>query len=63
MKLTTWTLKQLFEAMQNDLQMCQTIDEKINVETICKREMLQFVASLNRKLTPGEQSILDYIRS
>ena len=57
--LEAWTVKQLKEAMDKDLQKCNTELERDLCRIICTKEMREFAKGLTRKLTPGEQSILD----
>lgn len=58
MKLKAWTIKQLYEAMNEDLKLCNTELERSMCKTICKKEMREFANKLTRKLTPVEQAIL-----
>ena len=61
MKLEAWTIKQLHEAMLNDLQQCHTQLERSMCATIGKKEIREFASKLERKLTPMEQVILESI--
>lgn len=54
-----WTIKQLKQKMDEDLLYCETEIERASCQGIWKRAMVRFAATLTRKLTPGEQSILD----
>jgi len=58
-KLEPWSLRQLEEVMQRDLQMCHTEDERIMCRAICGREIRKYAEQFarNRKLTPGEIAI------
>lgn len=57
--MNDWTVKQLKLKMDEDLNNCHTDLERQMCRTICTKEMREFAESLTRKLTPGEQSILD----
>jgi hypothetical protein len=54
-----WTIKQLNDAMQNDLMACQTDFERSMVKAICGKEIREKAIewSKTRKLTPGEVAI------
>jgi hypothetical protein len=54
-----WTVKQLYEAMQRDIQSCQSPFEVSMVKAICGKEIREFAQSLAavRKLTPAELAI------
>jgi hypothetical protein len=57
--MQAWTIKQLYEAMTNDLAKCQTTHEQIMVKAICGKEIREksIEWSKTRKLTPIEVSI------
>jgi hypothetical protein len=57
--MQAWTIKQLYEAMNNDLTKCQTTHERIMVKAICGKEIREKAIewSKTRKLTPIEVSI------
>lgn len=57
--MQAWTIKQLYEAMNNDLTKCQTNHERIMVKAICGKEIREKAIewSKTRKLTPIEVSI------
>lgn len=57
--LKPWTVGQLVEGMKRDLAQCQTEFERINCRALCRMEIKDFVKNITRKLTPGEQAILD----
>ncbi len=61
--MKAWNLKQLYEAMQNDLLMCHTQLERTMCVTICRKEikLLAERVQKERKLTPIEQAILNNI--
>lgn len=59
-----WTIKQLYLKMTEELSNSNlTKHERIMIETICKKEIREKAKEWRavRKLTPGEQSILDSI--
>jgi len=58
-KLTPWTIKQLKEAMLNDLAMCQTEHERIMCKAINGRHIREMAIewAKKRKLTPSEVAI------
>lgn len=57
--MNAWTIKQLYEAMQNDLAMCQTNHERIMVKAIGGKEIRERAIewAKQRKLTPMEVAI------
>lgn len=57
--LTPWTVKQLEEALQRDLGMCQTQHERIMVKAIGGKEIREKAQEWAkvRKLTPAEVAI------
>ena len=59
-KLTAWTVKQLWEALQNDLAQCRTETERTCCLAIGKKEIRQKAADFEtrRKLTPVEVAIV-----
>ncbi len=59
-----WTITQLYLGMKEELSNPNhTKHERIMIETICKKEIREKAVEWQqkRKLTPGEQSILDNI--
>lgn len=58
-KMTPWTIKQLHDALQNDLNSCNTAHEKIMVKAIGGKEIREKAVefAMNRKLTPCEIAI------
>lgn len=52
----SWTIKQLKEALDRDLSMCQTSHERIMVKAICGKEIREraYEWAKLRKLTPME---------
>ena len=54
-----WNIKQLYEAMQNDLQACHTAFERGMVKAVCGKEIREKAVefSKTRKLTPMEVAI------
>lgn len=58
-KLAPWTIKQLEEALQNDLVQCQTEHEKAMVKAIGGKEIREKAREWAkvRKLTPIEVAI------
>ena len=65
MGVKAWTVKQLFTAMLTDMTKCTTEFEKINCLTICTEEIRTCADkwSRQRKLTPGEISILSRVNN
>lgn len=59
MKLTAWTIKQLEEALTEDLTKCHTEHERIMVKAIGGREIREKAEEWAkvRKLTPFEVAI------
>ncbi len=57
--MQSWTIKQLYEAMEQDLNKCQTSHERIMVKAICGKEIREkaYEWVKERKLTPIEVSI------
>jgi hypothetical protein len=64
-KLKPWNLKQLYEAHLRDLEDCCAEHEKMMCKTLNFKEMREKALEIKRvrKLTPGEQSILDTINN
>jgi len=62
-KIKPWNIKQLYNAMQSDLNSCQTDFERSMVKTICKKEIKEKANDFKkiRKLTPIEMAILETI--
>ena len=60
--MDAWNIKQLYGAMQDDLLKCNTQLERTMCITLCTKEIRDFASKLDRKLTPGEQSILDSLQ-
>ena len=62
-KLTPWNIKQLYNAMMEDLNSCQTDLERSRVQTICKKEIREKAKEFKktRNLTPVEIAILETI--
>lgn len=62
-KLKPWNIKQLYKAMESDLNSCQTDFEKSMVKTICKKEIREKAKEFKkiRKLTPVEMAIMETI--
>ena len=62
-KLTPWNIKQLYNAMMEDLNSCQTDLERSMVKTICKKEIREKAKEFKktRNLTPVEIAILETI--
>lgn len=60
MRLKPWSIKQLYEAMQEDLTKCHTQLERSMCLTLCKKEIREKAAEFRRtrKLTPMEEAIL-----
>lgn len=60
MKLTPWTLKQLYTEYLKDIELCQTQHERMLCRTICRKEINKLADKIKkeRKLTPGEVSVL-----
>lgn len=58
-ELTPWTIKQLEDALQHDLIMCQTEHERIMVKAIGGKEIREKAQAWARvrKLTPAEVAI------
>lgn len=58
-QLKPWTIKQLEDALQNDLTMCHTELERTMVKTIAGKEIREKAIewSKQRKLTPVEVAI------
>lgn len=54
-----WSIKQLYEAMQRDLQMCQTNFERINCKAVCGKEIRETAErfAVTRRLTTIEIEI------
>jgi hypothetical protein len=59
MKLKACTLKQLHDAMLQDMQSCQTALERSMCEAFTRIEMKELKQSLTRKLTPCEVVICE----
>ena len=59
MQTSNWTIKQLKEALDRDLTMCQTSHERIMVKAICGKEIREKAIqwAKERKLTPMEVAI------
>jgi hypothetical protein len=57
--MQAWTIKQLYEAMQNDLTMCHTNFERSMVKAISGKEIREKATewAKQRKLTPMEVAI------
>jgi hypothetical protein len=57
--MQNWTIKQLNEQMQKDLDMCQTNHERIMVKAINGRHIREMAIewAKTRKLTPMEVAI------
>jgi hypothetical protein len=57
--LKTWSIRQLRDAMNQDLFMCHTEHERLMVRAICGKEIREHAEqfSKTRKLTPGEIAI------
>lgn len=62
-KLKPWSIKQLYDAMLKDLNLCQTDLERSMLKTICKKEIREKAKEFKktRKLTPQEIAILETI--
>ena len=62
-RLTPWTIKQLYDSMLEDLNLCQTDLERQLCETLCKKEIREKAKEFKktRKLTPVEIAILETI--
>lgn len=62
-KLTPWNIKQLYNSMIEDLNLCQTDLERQLCKTICKKEIREKAKEFKktRKLTPVEMAILETI--
>ena len=58
-KLAAWNIKQLYEAMQDDLLTCNDSFERGIVKALCGKEIREKAVewSKSRKLTPLEISI------
>jgi hypothetical protein len=61
--LKAWNIKQLYDAWQNDLSLCQTETERSLCNVINRKEIATLANKLQeeRKLTPVEQAIIDSI--
>ena len=61
--MEAWTIKQLYEEMQNDLLKCHTRLERDLCTIINKRDIKEAAIkfSSERKLTPGEKAILEVL--
>ena len=59
MQASDWTIKQLKEALDRDLTVCQTNHERIMVKAICGKEIREKAIqwAKERKLTPMEVAI------
>lgn len=57
--MTAWNLKQLKDAMNQDLLMCHTTLEKTMCRVVCGKEIREraYEIAAVRKLTPGEVAI------
>ena len=57
--MKAWNIKQLYEALQNDLQECNNVFERSMVNAIGGKEIRDKAEefSKNRKLTPVEVAI------
>lgn len=62
-KLAPWNIKQLYNAMLEDLNLCQTDLERSMVKIICTKEIREKANEFkkSRKLTPVEIAILETI--
>ena len=62
-KLTPWTIKQLYDSMWEDLNLCQTDLERSMLKTICTKEIREKANEFKktRKLTSVEIAILETI--
>jgi hypothetical protein len=62
-KLKPWTIKQLYDSMLEDLNLCQTDLERSMLKTVCKKEIREKSKEFKktRKLTPVELAILETI--
>jgi hypothetical protein len=61
--LKAWTIKQLYDAWQNDLSLCHTDLERSMCNVINRKEIMTLADKLQeqRKLTPVEQAIIESI--
>ena len=61
--MNAWTLLQLKRQLAEDLKSCHTELERSMCETICNKEIRELAVQIQktRKLTPGEQAVLDNI--
>lgn len=59
--MKAWNIKQLNEAMQKDLERCNTDFERSMVKAICGKEIREKAIELSRtrKLTPVEIAIAE----
>ena len=59
--MKAWTIKQLREAMENDLLLCNNAFERSMVKAIAGKEIREKAEEWAkiRKLTPGEQAIAE----
>lgn len=59
--LAAWNIKQLHEALQNDLKLCRTDFERSMVKAIGGKEIREKAKEFSntRKLTPLEVAILE----
>lgn len=57
--MQSWNIKQLYEAMQSDMQQCNNAFERSMVKAICGKEIREKAErwSKERKLTPMEVAI------
>ena len=62
-KLKPWNIKQLYESMLEDLNLCQTDLERSMLKTICTKEIREKANEFKktRKLTSVEIAILETI--
>jgi len=62
-ELAPWNIKQLYDSMLEDLNLCQTDFERSMLKTICKKEIREKANEFKktRKLTPVEMAILETI--